>query len=162
MIELVNSKTQWRSGKVPLRADGVFMTNLHAEKGERHIFLIELCDPTGLKQKIKPDNFTYTIGAVVEEQPIINSMGIALANNEYDKLFEKGRGLPLKATRDYRTVHSIRQGQTGELIKIPIVEGEHDLADRNRIIGYGRIEAKNIRRDLPAGTEVEVTLRVDE
>jgi molecular chaperone DnaK len=162
VIELVNSKTQWRSGKIPLRADGVFMTNLHAEKGERHTFLIELYDPTGRKQKIKPDNLTYTIGAVVEEQPLINSMGVALANNEYDKLFEKGRGLPLKATRDYRTVHSIRQGQTGELIKIPIIEGEHDLADRNRIIGYGIIEAKNIRRDLPAGTEVEVTLRMDE
>jgi molecular chaperone DnaK len=161
-IELVNSKTQWRSGKIPLRADGVFMTNLHAEKGERHVFLIELLDSTGRKQKITPDNLTYTIGAVVEEQPLINSMGIALANNEYDKLFEKGRGLPLKATRDYRTIHSIRQGQTGELIKIPIIEGENELADRNRHIDDLYIEGKNIRRDLPAGTEVEITLRMDE
>jgi len=78
-IELVNAKTQWRSGKIPLNADGVFMTNLHAEKGERHKYLIELCDPTGRKQKIKPDSLTYTIGAVVEEQPLTTSMGIALA-----------------------------------------------------------------------------------
>ncbi len=161
-IELVDSKTQWRSGKIPLRADGVFMTNLHAEKGERHTYLIELCDPTGRKLKITPDRLTYTIGAVVEEQPLPNSMGVALANNEYDKLFEKGRGLPLKATRDYRTVHAIRQGQTGELIKIPIVEGENELADRNRHIDDLQIDATNIRRDLPAGTEVEVTLRMDE
>jgi len=42
--------------------------------------------------------------------------------------------LPLKATRDYRTIYAIRQGQTGELIKIPIVEGENELADRNRHI----------------------------
>lgn len=161
-IELVNAKTQWRCGKIPLNADGVFMTNLHAEKGERHKFLIELCDPTGRKQKIKPDSLTYTIGAVVEEQPLTTSMGIALANNEYDRLFEKGRGLPLKATRDYRTIHAIRQGQTGELIKIPIVEGENELADRNRLIDDLHIEASNIKRDLPAGTEVEVTLRMDE
>jgi len=161
-IELVNAKTQWRSGKIPLNADGVFMTNLHAEKGERHTYLIELCDPTGRKQKIKPDSLTYTIGAVVEEQPLTTSMGIALANNEYDRLFEKGRGLPLKATRDYRTIHAIRQGQTGELIKIPIVEGENELADRNRLIDDLHIEASNIKRDLPAGTEVEVTLRMDE
>ncbi len=99
---------------------------------------------------------------MVEEQPLINSMGVALANNDYDKLFEKGRGLPLKATRDYRTVHAIRQGQTGELIKIPIIEGENELADRNRHIDDLHIEASNIRRDLPAGTEVEVTLRMDE
>ena len=161
-IELVNAKTQWRSGKIPLNADGVFMTNLHAEKGERHKYLIELCDPTGRKQKIKPDSLTYTIGAVVEEQPLTTSMGIALANNEYDRLFEKGRGLPLKATRDYRTIHAIRQGQTGELIKIPIVEGENELADRNRLIAVHHINATDIRRDLPAGTEVEVTLRMDE
>ncbi len=161
-VELVNSKTQWRSGKIPLRADGVFMANIHAERGERHFYLIDLYDPTGRKQKITPDNLTYTIGAVVDEQPIPNSMGIALSNNEYDKLFEKGRGLPLKATRDYRIIHPIRQGQTGELIKIPIVEGENDLADRNRHIDDLHIEAGNIRRDLPAGTEVEVTLRMDE
>ena len=41
-IELVNTKTQWRSGKVPLRANGVFMANLHAERGERNVFAIEL------------------------------------------------------------------------------------------------------------------------
>jgi hypothetical protein len=97
-IEIVDSKTQWRSGKIPIRADGVFMTNLHAEKGERHTYLIELCDPTGRKQKVTPDRLTYTIGAVVEEQPLPNSMGVALANNEYDKLFEKGRGLSTRRT----------------------------------------------------------------
>ncbi len=161
-IEIVDSMTRWRSGKVPLRVDGVFMTNLHAEKGDRHTYLIELCDATGRRQKITPDRLTYTIGAVVEEQPLPNSMGVALANNDYDKLFEKGRGLPLKTTRDYRTVRALRQGETGELIKIPIVEGENDLADRNRHIDDLHIDASNIRRDLPANTEVEVTLRMDE
>jgi molecular chaperone DnaK len=48
------------------------------------------------------------------------------------------------------------------LIKIPIVEGENDLADRNRHIDDLQIDATNIRRDLPANTEVEVTLKMDE
>jgi len=61
-----------------------------------------------------------------------------------------------------RTVQTIRQGQTDELIKIPIIEGENDLADRNRHIDDLLIQAANIRRDLPAGSEVEVTLRIDE
>jgi molecular chaperone DnaK len=42
------------------------------------------------------------------------------------------------------------------------VEGENELADRNLRIGDLHIDAANIRRDLPAGTEVEVTLRMDE
>jgi molecular chaperone DnaK len=161
-LELVNTKTQWRSGKISLREDGVFIANLHAERGERNTFAIELFDPSGRKQKTKPDTLTYTIGAVVEEQPLINSMGIALANNEYDKLCEKGRGLPLKATGDYRTVHALRQGQSGELLKVPVIEGELERADRNRLVGTLEIKAEHIRRDLPAGSEVEVTLRIDE
>jgi len=161
-LELVHTKTQWRSGKIALRPDGVFTATLHdVEKGERNTFAIELFDTNNRKQKTTPDRLTYTIGVVPEDQPLINSIGIALANNENDKLFKQGRGLPLKETRDYRTVHLVRQGQTGELIKIPIIEGENDLADRNRRIGELLIEAKNIRRDLPAGSELEVTLCIE-
>jgi molecular chaperone DnaK len=161
-LELVNTKTQWRSGKLALRADGVFIVNLHAERGERNNFAIELFDPSGRMQKTTPDALTYTIGAVFDEQPLINSMGIALANNEYDKLCEKGRGLPLKATRDYRTTHAIRQGQSADIFKIPVIEGELERADRNRLVGMLEIKGEHIRRDLPAGSEVEVTLRIDE
>lgn len=162
-LELVNTKTQWRSGKVSLRPDGVFLANLHAEKSERNTFSIELCDASGRKQKIKPDTLTYTIGIGGDvEQPLINSMGIALANNEYDKLFEKGRGLPLKATRDYRTIHPIRQGRAEEVFRIPVVEGENEKADRNRLNGALEIRGDMVRRDLPAGSEVEVTLKMDE
>src|SRR5207248_2440036 len=110
--------------------------------------------------KTTPAEFTYTIGAVVEEQPLINSMGIALANNQYDRFFEKGRGLPLKVTRDFRTTHPLRQGQSGEILRIPLIEGEQDLADRNRKIGELEINAENLRRDLPTGTEIEVAVSI--
>ena len=161
-LELVHTKTQWRSGRIALSPDGVFTATLHdVEKGERNTFAIELFDPNNRKQKTIPDRLTYTIGAVPEDQPLINSIGIALANNECPKIFKKGRGLPLKDTRDYRTVHLVRQGQTGELIKIPIIEGENDLADRNRRIGELLIKAEKIQRDLPAGSELEVTLRIE-
>jgi len=161
-LELVNTKTQWRSGKISLRADGVFLVNLHAERGDRNTFAIELFDHSGRLQKTSPDVLTYTVGAVVEEQPLINSMGIALANNDYDKLLEKGRGLPLKATCDYRTAHPLRQGESGEVLKIPVIEGELERADRNRLVGYLEISADKIRRDLPAGSEIETTVKIDE
>jgi molecular chaperone DnaK len=161
-LELVNTKTQWRSGKIPLRIDGIFLINLHAERGERNTFAIELFDPSGRQQKTQPEILTYTVGAVVEEQPLINSMGISLANNEYDMLAEKGRGLPLKATCDYRTLQALRQGQSGEILRIPVIEGELERADRNRLVGILEIRAEQIRRDLPAGSEVEVSLGIDE
>jgi molecular chaperone DnaK len=101
---------------------------------------------------------------VVDEQPVIHSMGIALANNEYAKFFKKGSGLPQRKTwpTPFRTVKPLKQGQSGELIWIPIIEGENDLADRNRLIKRVAIEASSIRRDLPAGSEVDITLKIDE
>jgi molecular chaperone DnaK len=163
-VEIVNEKTQWRSGKISLKPEGVFIANLHAEKGEQNVYLIELFDPRGRKQKITPNRLTYTIAIGIDGgvgQPLINSMGLALANNEYARYFEKGRGLPLKATHDFKTVHALKQGQSGEVLRIPVVEGENEAADRNRLVGVLAITGNNVRRDLPAGSEVEVTLRID-
>lgn len=162
-LELVNNKTHWRSGKITLRGDGVFMAHLHAEPGERNTFVVELFDAAGRKQKVTPDTLTYTIGAVVDEQPLINSMGIALANNDYAVFFEKGRGLPLKATHDFKTIEALRQGQTGNVLRVPVIEGDNiEKSDRNRKIGELIITGTNIRKDLPAGSDMEVTLRIDE
>jgi molecular chaperone DnaK len=163
-LELVNTKTQWRSGKISLRPDGVFIANLHAERGERNTFAIELSDLTGRKQKTTPDTLTYTVGAVVDEQPLINSMGIALANNEYARFFKKGDGLPQRKSwpEPFHTAKPLKQGQSGEFIWIPVIEGENELADRNRLIKKVAIAADNIRRDLPVGSEVDITLKIDE
>jgi molecular chaperone DnaK len=43
-----------------------------------------------------------------------------------------------------------------------LIEGENDLADRNRLIGSFHITSSMIKRDLPAGSEVEITLKIDE
>ncbi|MCX6968366.1 MAG: Hsp70 family protein [Verrucomicrobia bacterium] len=162
-LELVNQAIQWRSGKISLRPDGVFVANLYAERGVRNLYSIEMFDPEGRRQKTSPDSLTYTIfiGGVLDEQPLPNSIGIALSTNNYDRLFQKGRGLPCKETKDYRTAHLIRQGQSGDFVRIPVVEGENGKADRNQFIGYLEIKGNNIRRDLPAGSDVEVTLSMD-
>src|ERR1039458_9037702 len=38
---IINQKTQWRSGRIALRPDGVFLTTIHADKGERNSFHLE-------------------------------------------------------------------------------------------------------------------------
>lgn len=161
-VELINSRTKWRSGKTSLRPDGVFIATLHAERGERNTFNVELADSTGMIQIVNPATLTYTVGAVVEEQPLINSMGIALANNERYVYFEKGKGLPLKATHEFRTIKAVRKGETDDVLRAPIIEGENEKADRNRMIDELVITGTNVRRDLPASSEIEVTLEMDE
>ena len=57
---------------------------------------------------------------------------------------------------------ALRQGQAGDLVKVPVVEGQYQRADRNKLIGTLEIRADNLRRDIPAGSTVEVTLEVNE
>lgn len=163
-IEFVNTGTQWRSGRINLKEDGVFMTNILAERGRRNVFSIELLDRSGSRLKAAPDQLVYTVGATLEEQPLIHSMGVALAGNEWERFFEKGAGLPIrqKGKTPFRTVKALKAGESGAAITIPIVEGENDAADRNRLVGSFEITSEMIRRDLPAGSEIEILLSINE
>jgi molecular chaperone DnaK len=160
-IEVVNLKSMWRSGKAALKENGAFQFTVRAEKGIQNTFRIEIRDSAGNLCLSAPDQFTYTIGVIVEEQPIINNMGVAMSDNKVGIHFTKGQGLPAKNTRSYRTTVGLRQGESGSVVKIPVVEGNRDLADRNILIGTLEITPDKIDRDLPAGSEIEVTLRMD-
>lgn len=160
-IEFVNEHTHWRSGKISLKENGGFKTNLLAEKGCKNNFAIKLLDGTGRSQAIVPDNLSYTIGLAISEQPIIHSIAVALANNETEVFFKKGEPLPAKAKRIMRSSHAVKKGSGEHILNVPVVEGEVELADRNRLVGKLIISGTQVRRDVPAGSEVEVTLHMD-
>jgi molecular chaperone DnaK len=163
-IEFVNRDTKWRSGQVPLNAEGAFMANLLAEKGSRNVFHIELMDRQGTLQKAVPDHVVYTIGAVIEEQPLLKSIGLGKADNTVDWFFKAGAGLPQKKRwpTPYKTTVALNPGQPGEPVRIPIVEGENECADRDRLVGALEIDSSMVRRNLPVGSDVEVTVRISE
>jgi molecular chaperone DnaK len=163
-IEFINKtvRPEWRSGKVGLTSEGGFISQLWAEKGKKNEFIIELFDPTGVRQKTIPEKLTYTMGIVSAEAPLIHSLGIAMANNETDFLLVKGVPLPAKNKSIHKNVNEIRTGQSGDNLVIPIVEGENRLkADHNRHIGSLIIQSDKIRRTIPANSEIEITLVID-
>ncbi len=160
-IEVVNQQSRWRSGQIALKGNGSFQFSVRAEREIQNHFQIELRDPAGTLCPTVPSQFSYTVGVIVEEQPIINNLGVAMSDNKVGVHFTKGQGLPAKNTRSYRTTVGLRRGESGSVVKIPVVEGNRDLADRNILIGSIEITPDKIDRDLPAGSEVEVTLRMD-
>jgi molecular chaperone DnaK len=161
-IEITNMESKWSSGQIPLSADGAFMTNILAEKGKRNTFNIDLRSSSGAKLEVRPDQFTYTIGAVIEEQPLVNAIGVAKADNSVAEFLDKGVGLPAKKTVVLNTAHELSRGTSGQALKIPVIEGGNTLADRNRIVGSLEIASRDIRRDLPRHSEIEVTLKVSQ
>ena len=160
-IELVNQQSKWRSGKLAVGENGAFQVTVRAEKGVQNVFALELCSASGALLAVAPSQFTYTVGAVVEEQLIIHQLGVAMADNKVSVHFTKGQPLPAKTTRPYRSSREVHSGGSGEALRIPIVEGGNERADRNVLVGTLQIEAKNLRRDLPLGSQIDVTLQMD-
>jgi molecular chaperone DnaK len=163
-IEFVNveARTQWRSGKIPLSPNGSFSVMLWAEEGGTNTYNIELQDATGAVLKTAPSSIPYTIGIATENPPLIHSVGLGLANNEVRVFFEKGTELPARKRFIQKLAYRVRKGVAEEAIRLPIIEGEHKKADRNKLIGYLEIPATEIKRDLPAGAEIEITIEIDQ
>ncbi len=162
-IEFVTSKTAWRSGKIEVGLNGTFISTVHAERDCRNEFLIELRDASGNLYKTEPDRFTYTIGITVSAQLLVNNIGIALADNQMLTFFEKNTPLPAKRRKtDLRTMLLVKSGDSGTLLRIPVVEGNNTRADRNHPIGFLEVTGDNIRRDIPVGSPIEVTMAIDE
>jgi len=163
-IRLSEGTSAWSSASLPIRKDGMFITKIKAEAGRRNVFAIEITDPNGTLIPAEPASFTYTIGASSDGQPLINSLNLGLAGNEVERVHEKGLILPLKKkiARKILTVTPVKAGDATSKLKIPIVEGESDKADRNRFVGELIITGEMIKRDLPTGTEVEIELSIDQ
>ena len=161
-IEFVEVKTQWRSGKINITADGKFMTNVQASEHTNE-FLIELRDDAGNLCETVPDRFKYTLGNVSSGQPLINSIGVGLANKQMQIFLRKGTPLPARHREIHRTTVSLKKGESGALLRIPVYEGEITRrADRNSLVGALEVSAEGIRRDIPLGSEVEITISIDE
>ncbi|MBM4091843.1 MAG: Hsp70 family protein [Planctomycetes bacterium] len=165
-IEFINreARTPWRSGKVTLGANATFLTTLWAEKGG-NTFVIELCDATGNRREAVPAQFPYRlVPTTAGDTILIHSVGVALANNERLPFVNKGTSLPARRrVEGLRTVADVHCGQSQHILSIPVVEGEHERrADRNRLVGVLSIPGDKIRRDLPAGSQVEVTIEINQ
>ncbi|QFG24225.1 Hsp70 family protein [Actinomadura sp. WMMB 499] len=163
-IQFVNPDTKpvWRSGQIPLSADGTFTATLWAEKGRLNTFEIELITATGDRRPITPATLTYRVAVVETQPPLTHSIGIGLADNEVEWLFKKGTPLPARRRTRLTTTVALSRGSGEGMIRIPVVEGEHHRADRNRRIGRLEVDAEQVTRDVPEGSEVELTIGVDE
>lgn len=162
-LEFVESKTGWRSGKIDVGISGTFVTTIHADRGRRNEFLIELMDASGNLCQIAPDRFPYTIGITVSAQTLVNNMGIGLANGDVLWFFEKGTTLPAKGRQTrLHTTAALKGGDSGTILRIPVVEGKNKRADRNPLIGWLEVSGQDIRSDVPVGSPIEVTITVNE
>lgn len=162
-IEFIEQgREAWRSGRIVVSAEGTFFTELHAFEGSINNYRIELFNVSGMLHEIDPQSINYS-KIVLPPPPLIHSIGIALPNNEVDFWFEKGTPLPVRMTKGFKIAHEAKPWQTEPILGLPIIEGENRRrADRNMVVGFLNIPGNKISRTLPAGSEVEVTIEINE
>ena len=164
-VQFVNEGVHpvWRGGQIELSPSGKFATELLAAPDGTSVFQLILRDSTGRPQRVEtsPAVLKYTVGAIIDSTLLTHSIGVALAHNEVEWFLEKGAQLPAREMRTLRTAYEVTQGASGSVIRIPVIEGASPRADRNNRVGTLEIVASQLPRDLPVGSEVEVTIEAD-
>lgn len=166
-VEIVELRSEWRSGSIALAADGTFVTGVRAEKGRKCEYEIVLSDATGRRLSCTPDRFAYTVGMVITSPPLTDNLGVAQDGNVSDWFFYKGDPLPVRCRKVYYTTVALRRNKpyhrTDNVIRIPLIEGHNGKADRNRQVSALEIKPDDprVKRDVPLGAEVEVTIGLD-
>ncbi|MGC4119395.1 MAG: Hsp70 family protein [Myxococcales bacterium] len=161
-VELAREDGGWQSGRVPLNDKGGFVVSVVLKERTANAFTLKATDAAGNAVAASPAKLTITHGMAVSDPPLSRSLGVALANNIVQVYVPKGTPLPARRTFVHHTVDALRPGPDEKtLLEIPVVQGESVRADRNRMIGTLHIPARDLKRALPARSEVEVTLEVD-
>ncbi|TVR19591.1 MAG: Hsp70 family protein [Anaerolineaceae bacterium] len=166
-IRFINedARPPWRSGEIRLSANGGFMTTLRAETGEINTFEVELRDSVGTQVKTltDPDALVYNATRIdIGSIPLTHNVGVQLANNEVEWIIKKGTPLAARGRCILRTTINVNPGHHADVIRIPVVEGQNPRADRNRRIGHLEVKAAQVTRTVPAGSEVEFSVEIDE
>jgi len=154
--------------------NGKFIETVTLEKNKTNLFWIYLFDKKGNPVQTDPESFSITHGLSVTGAPIPHSVGVGVAVRNYtggkttslveqfDIYFEKNSVLPLKGTKTYRTVRKLVKGDKENALPIKVREGESTTPEQNEFICDLKLTGENIPYDLPEGSEVEITIEMNE
>ena len=170
--ELVRSDKGWSSGRFAL-TDAVDVIECFLMEGKSNSFTIVVYDTQGNVVPCSPDSFTIIQGAKVGSAILPYNIGIEVWDSVKDKAvfsaikgLEKSKSLPATGARNgLKTTTEIRPGMESDFMKIPIyqaeAEGEGLPAACFEYVYEARLTGENLPALLPAGSEVDLTMKVD-
>jgi molecular chaperone DnaK len=169
-IQIQSDSDFYTSSKIKLR-NGKFFDTVAIEKAKTNAYWLYLFDDSGNTLPIFPDSFFITHGLTVGGAPIPHDIGVIYANKGFDSdfqltevcdpYFEKNSVPPLKKSSTYKTVKRIEKGKENHL-PIKVYEGDSSNPSNNEILTTLEIDGKKLPYDLPQGTELDISISVDE
>ncbi len=161
-ITMASDDGKFTAPAAAVQPNGAFAIDLRLATSSLNVFRVGAVDRAGNSLACEPDTIKILHGFSIARPPLSQSVGIMLAGNTVTWYLRKGVVLPARQTMTHTTTMTLKRGQSGEAIHVPLIQGESSRADRNKVIGVLHIHAAKIERDLPEGSTIEVTVSVDE
>lgn len=160
-VRLTRDDGKWESAQLPLDGQGAFAASVELAVRQRSVFRVEGRDAKGQPVLMRPPSFAIVHGLTLSDPPLSRTLGVALADDRVRTYFERGTPLPSRRTFRHRTVQAVARGAADSVVKIPIVQGELELAHLCREVGAIEVRGDRLNATLPAGSEIELTLELD-
>lgn len=159
-LQLLSLDTSWKSLPVKLDDTGIFLIDVNIRSGQKNTFKLVAIDTNGSQIPVAHSDISIVHGITMTDPPLARSIGVALADGWVKTFIDRGTPLPAKRTFTQSTVQALAPGTDDSLV-IPIVQGERRKARFCRSVGSLVINADELTKPLPTGTNVEITIEVD-
>jgi molecular chaperone DnaK len=143
----------------PVEAEGTFAISVSLKPRVVNTLQIE-GSREGRWIALSPPTLSIVHGLTLQDPPLSRTVGLALADNRVHVYFERGAPLPIRRTFTHNTVETVSPGEDFAL-KVPIVQGEFRASHLCRLVGVLEVPARGLKRSLPVGSPIEVTLELD-
>lgn len=152
---------EWASSWEDVDENGAFAVGAELVPRRGNSFVVEARSASGAAVSVEPSTISILQGVTIGDPPVSRSVGVAMANGDVHVYLEKGLPLPARRTFVHHTVDTVVPGRGDAALRIPLVQGEYAEARFCRLIGTLEIGGAEIKRPLPAGSTVEVTIELD-
>lgn len=156
----------WSSGWVPV-SDRYFETHVQLLEGKANNFNVELRDRQGRPVPAEPSTFSIRHGLTISDIPLPHSIGAEVVEPDgrrhVDVIFARSTPLPATQMLTYAADKTLRPSEPDDYIGIKIWEGEnHEDPESNVWVGALKISAREIKRPVPEGAEIQLAISINE
>lgn len=164
--QISRSDEGWASGRLAVE-NGEATASLSLFDGAINEFSVELLDAAGNRVPCEPESFSIMHGIKLGNPPLPHDICIEAETEELGHttipILDKGQGLPAIGKKAFKTRAPLRQGTADDVFKIIVREGLKGTRPvRNRMVGEISISGADLPKALAAGSDVEITLAIDE
>jgi molecular chaperone DnaK len=155
----------WTSGWMKLK-EGFFETPVSLKEGDIMTFWVYARDGQGRLLETDTPEFRVRHGLVPSAPPLPHTLSIEVlkpgGDPALDPVFSKGTPLPTEKTVKYRATRALVPDNPNSDLAIKLWEGEFlDDPDANEWVGNVLLSHDGIRRSVPEGAEIEVTIQIN-